>query len=69
MNMSIDRDNVDGEGQWAPVVKKNKKQKKQGLPMKGAFWNIRELNQPERNLSVGHIVRENRLDFIGIQET
>jgi exonuclease III len=37
--------------------------------MKGVFWNIRGLNQPERNLSLGHIIRENRLDFVGIQET
>jgi exonuclease III len=37
--------------------------------MKGAVWNIRGLNQLGRNLSLGHIIRNNRLDFVGIQET
>jgi exonuclease III len=33
------------------------------------LWNIRGLNQPGRNLSLGHIIRDNRLDFVWIQET
>jgi exonuclease III len=37
--------------------------------MKGIFWNIRGLNQPGRNLSLGSLIRENNLDFVGIQET
>jgi hypothetical protein len=36
--------------------------------MKGIFWNIRELNHSGRNLSLGSLIRENNLDFIGIQE-
>jgi exonuclease III len=37
--------------------------------MKGAFWNIRGLNKPGRNLSLGQLIRENHLDFVRIQET
>jgi exonuclease III len=37
--------------------------------MKGIFWNIRGLNQPGRNLSLGHLIKDNNLDFVGIQET
>jgi hypothetical protein len=37
--------------------------------MKGAFWNIRGLNQPGRNLSLAHLIKENQLDFVGKQET
>jgi exonuclease III len=37
--------------------------------MKGAFWNIRGLNIPNRNLCLGKFIRENSLDFVGIQET
>jgi hypothetical protein len=37
--------------------------------MKGLLWNIRGLNQPGRKLSLEHSIRDNRLDFIGIQET
>jgi hypothetical protein len=37
--------------------------------MKGLLWNIRGLNQPGRRLSLEHIIRDNRLDFVGIQET
>jgi hypothetical protein len=37
--------------------------------MKGIFKNIRDLNQPSRKLSLEKLIRENRLDFIGVQET
>jgi hypothetical protein len=37
--------------------------------MKGAFWNIRGLNQSGRNLSLAHLIKENHLDFVGIHET
>jgi hypothetical protein len=37
--------------------------------MKEIFWNIRGHNQPGRNLSSGHLIREHLLDFVGIQET
>jgi exonuclease III len=37
--------------------------------MKGLLWNIRGLNQPGRKLSLEQMIRENRLDFVGIQET
>jgi hypothetical protein len=33
------------------------------------FLNIRGLNKPGRNLSLGQLIRNNHLDFIGIQET
>jgi exonuclease III len=36
--------------------------------MKGAFWNIKGLNQPGRNLSLAHLIKDNQLDFVGIQE-
>jgi exonuclease III len=37
--------------------------------MKGLIWNIRGLNQPERSLSLGQLIRSNHVDFVGIQET
>jgi hypothetical protein len=37
--------------------------------MEGIFRNIRDLNQPSRKLSLEKLIRENRLDFIGVQET
>jgi exonuclease III len=37
--------------------------------MKGVFWNIRGLNRFGRNLSLGSIIRDNGLDFMGVQET
>jgi exonuclease III len=37
--------------------------------MKGVFWNVRGLNKPGRNLSLGQLIRENPLDFVGVQET
>jgi hypothetical protein len=37
--------------------------------MKDIFWNIRGLNQPGRNLSLGQLIRYNNLDFVGIHET
>jgi hypothetical protein len=37
--------------------------------MRGVFWNIRELNHHGRNLSLGSVVRDNGLYFVGIQET
>jgi exonuclease III len=37
--------------------------------MKGIFWNIKGLNQPGRNLSLGQVIRENHIDFIRVQET
>jgi hypothetical protein len=37
--------------------------------MKGLFWNIRVLNKPGRNLALGQVIRENQLDFVGVQET
>jgi exonuclease III len=37
--------------------------------MKGMFWNIRGLNHPGRNLYLEQIIKTNRLDFVGVQET
>jgi exonuclease III len=37
--------------------------------MKGVMWNIRGLNQPGRSLSLGQLIREKHLDFVGVQET
>jgi hypothetical protein len=37
--------------------------------MRGIFWNIRGLNNLGRNLCLGNLIRSNRIDFIGIQET
>jgi exonuclease III len=42
---------------------------KDSVIMIGAFWNIRGLNQTGRNLSLEHLIRNNRLDFVGVQET
>jgi hypothetical protein len=50
--MTVGKSEFSDEGQWTLVVNKKKKEK-QGFPMKGAFWNIRGLNQPGRNLSLG----------------
>jgi hypothetical protein len=36
--------------------------------MKGVFWNMRGLNQPGKNLCLGEVIRDNHLDFVGIQE-
>jgi hypothetical protein len=53
-------------GRWTCVV--NSQNWNLGWIMKGIFWNIRELNHSGRNLSLGSLIRENNLDFIGIQE-
>jgi hypothetical protein len=37
--------------------------------MKGIFWNIRGLNMPRRKLSPESLIREHRVDFVGIHET
>lgn len=37
--------------------------------MKGIFWNIRGLNRPGRNLSLGQLIRDTHVDFVGVQET
>jgi hypothetical protein len=37
--------------------------------MKGILWNIRGLNMPGRKLSLEHIIRDHKLDFVGVQET
>jgi exonuclease III len=37
--------------------------------MKGIFWNIRGLNMPGRKLSLEYLIRDYRVDFIGVQET
>jgi hypothetical protein len=55
------------EGQWSLVV--NRKKYKPRLNYEGGFLNIRGLNKPGRNLSLGQLIRNNHLDFIGIQET
>jgi exonuclease III len=36
--------------------------------MKGLIWNVRGLNQPGRILNLGHLIRSNNVDFVGIQE-
>jgi exonuclease III len=36
--------------------------------MKGIVWNIRGLNHPSRKLCLD-IIKNNRVDFVGIQET
>jgi hypothetical protein len=41
----------------------------QSFPMRGIFWNIRGLNNLGRNFCLGQLIRDNRLDFIGVQET
>jgi hypothetical protein len=42
---------------------------KDSVIMIGAIWNIRWLNQSGRNLSLEHLIRNNRVDFVGVQET
>jgi hypothetical protein len=37
--------------------------------MKEVFYNIRGLNKPGKNLSLSQLIRDNHLDFIGIQKT
>jgi hypothetical protein len=37
--------------------------------MKGAFWNIRGLNQPLRKLSLSQLIKGNHLDFVRVIET
>jgi exonuclease III len=37
--------------------------------MKGLIWNIRGLNQPGRKICLEKLIRDNRVDFVGIQET
>jgi hypothetical protein len=37
--------------------------------MKGIFWNIRGLSSPDRNLSLGQLIRDTHVDFVGVQET
>jgi exonuclease III len=37
--------------------------------MKGIFWNIRGLNMPGRKLSLEALIRDHRVDFVGVQET
>lgn len=37
--------------------------------MIGVFWNVRGFNKVGRAKMVGKAIRDNRVDFIGIQET
>jgi hypothetical protein len=37
--------------------------------MKSAFWNIRGLNKTGRAKTVSDLIKMNRLDFLGIQES
>jgi hypothetical protein len=37
--------------------------------MRGVFWNIRGLNYPGQNLYLWQLIRDHKLDFIGVQET
>jgi exonuclease III len=37
--------------------------------MKGIFWNIRGFNQLGRKFSLEHLIRDNHVQFIGVQET
>jgi exonuclease III len=37
--------------------------------MKGAFWNIRGLNKAGRVNCLANFIKQNDLDFVGIQET
>ena len=37
--------------------------------MIGAFWNIRGLNKAGRLQCVSDFITDNRLDFVGFQET
>jgi exonuclease III len=37
--------------------------------MKSLIWNVRELNQSGRKMYLEQIIRENRVDCVGIQET
>jgi exonuclease III len=37
--------------------------------MKGIIWNIRGLNQPGSKLCLEQLIRDHRLDFVGVQET
>jgi hypothetical protein len=37
--------------------------------MKGLFWNIRGLNKSGRSLSLGQLIRDTHVDFVGGQET
>jgi exonuclease III len=39
------------------------------VPMRGVFWNIRGLNKAGRINCLFDFIRNNNLDFIGIQET
>jgi hypothetical protein len=65
--LSVEGDVAD-KSQWT-VVAHRKKSKKNNVIMIGAFWNVRGLNQPGRNLSLEHLIKNNRLDFVGVQET
>jgi hypothetical protein len=33
--------------------------------MRGVFWNTRGLNRPSRNLSLGSVIGDNGLYFVG----
>jgi hypothetical protein len=57
----------EGRGQWTLVAHKRKTRQKK--LMKGIFWNIRGLNKPGRKLSLEQTIRDNHLDFIGVQKT
>jgi exonuclease III len=37
--------------------------------MKGIFWNIRGLNKASRGKCLADVIKVNKLDFIGVQET
>jgi exonuclease III len=37
--------------------------------MRGILWKVKGLNTPGRNICLGNLIRSNRADFIGIQET
>jgi hypothetical protein len=36
--------------------------------MIGGFWNIRGLGKPGRTRALSDFIKENRLDFVGVQE-
>jgi hypothetical protein len=62
-------DSGDGPGQWTCVVNRKKKNQKSSLTMKGLIWNIRGLNEPSRKLCLEKLIREQKVDFVGVQET
>ena len=39
------------------------------FPMIGAFWNVRGLNKAGRLKCIADFIVDNKLDFVGFQET